>query len=999
MPNTLLTFDVEDKRARAAFARLKREVDQLDREFEDTRSEAERAGQAMERLGTSSNRAGQLLDQFGRPLRKATDDLDKLGDTARDTDEELNRFGNNTRKALPPVNQLGNSAGRTTQAFGLLTGSLGSAKALLGGLGIVVAGREMLEFGRNAARASIQIDSYTRALEVLEGSALIAENRIRRLQDLADQPGLRFRDAVEGALALKAVRIEGELTTRVLTELGNAAAFTGGQGEFQRGLLGLRQIAARGRISQEELNQLTENISIASTVLRNEFGTVLAEDIQKILDETGQSTTDFIETLISGFEKLERFPIDAPSVKLKNLSNSFFEFQAALGDTFLPTIAAGAQGLTALFDTLTNGIKTVNDFFDIVDEEHRALLDASESAREFSIRLTDINTAAGQRKAVQERIQHLYRLRSALRTEQAALDDSTQGYFDYAKQIRDVNNELDTLRNIQGTAERDTRAQIIAVRTEELQRVNAEIQRYTGMLARIRTVATSEAHPAVQQLVRSLERNRQEAAGLQREIQLLTNGFQDLKPPVETATADLTNYGLALARLKAEAEDAQATLRNTPIFSAELTPNFQAAINASNAYYNERIRQAETALAAEERGTEAFNTREAQIFQLRRQRKQAEDAIEAARSRIAIERGRVQQKAEEDALRSTSAAFREYRQILNDVQDIQQAPAFRAYIDRLQQQGLTFQQIVPHAAEYLEFLKEIAAIPAAASPDAQFGRLRSEIEATTEKGNALLNVMREIFQTQIVEPQRRRDEADLARALDARIPDPAQRQRQIDDRIAEEGLRGQPIDPEAYTRARRFYQQFLSDQNRDQNRETLLALREQERYYRQFANTVSSLFTGIVTGRIQGFEDVARQFIAQSLRIIARAFVEYQIQKRLDDQLTAAKIANQQKVAAAQQAGVGIGNLPGLANLPGLSNLGGFLSGGAGALGVAGLLFPNESSNLLSGIKNEISGLLSNVAAAPDRAFGAQQVFLKIGENETREITDLQDELREENRV
>jgi len=50
MPNTLLTFEVEDRRARAAFSRLKREVDSLENEFNTTRSEAREAGAAIDAL-------------------------------------------------------------------------------------------------------------------------------------------------------------------------------------------------------------------------------------------------------------------------------------------------------------------------------------------------------------------------------------------------------------------------------------------------------------------------------------------------------------------------------------------------------------------------------------------------------------------------------------------------------------------------------------------------------------------------------------------------------------------------------------------------------------------------------------------------------------------------------------------------------------------------------------------------------------------------------------
>ena len=127
--------------------------------------------------------------------------------------------------------------------------------------------------------------------------------------------------------------------------------------------------------------------------------------------------------------------------------------------------------------------------------------------------------------------------------------------------------------------------------------------------------------------------------------------------------------------------------------------------------------------------------------------------------------------------------------------------------------------------------------------------------------------------------------------------------------------------------------------------------------------------------------------------------VENQILKRLDDTLAASKIANINKVAAAQQASAGIPGLGSLGNLPGLANIGSSLSGGGAALGVSALLFPQEIKNLTGGITDTIGNLLSNVASAPDKAFGAQQVFLKIGENETREITDLQDELRQDDRV
>ena len=245
-------------------------------------------------------------------------------------------------------------AQRATERSVRATRSLGSAwdfaRANLAALSAEMVIFSGLNFARDALDAAVAIDSNTRALAVFTGGIESARERVRELQELSDQPGLTFQQAVRGELSLRALGKEAELTTRILTELANASAFSGGQGEFERGLVGLRQTLARGRLSQEELNQITENITIASRVLQSEFSSVLAEDIQAQLDAAGQDIDDFVERLLTGFERLERFPLDAASVKLKNLTNSIFELKAEVGATFEDAISDAAVTLTTFTD-------------------------------------------------------------------------------------------------------------------------------------------------------------------------------------------------------------------------------------------------------------------------------------------------------------------------------------------------------------------------------------------------------------------------------------------------------------------------------------------------------------------------------------------------------------------------------------------------------------------------------------------------------------------------
>ena len=902
MPRTTLVFDVNDRDARAGFDRLQRELRETQRETRSTNQ-------------TFRDANGRLRDMRGRFV----------------------------------------AAGQGADVF---TRSLGGARGLLVGFGAAVAAREIFEFGAASVRAAGQLEGLQRALEAIEGEN--ATQRLRDFQEIAKLPGLNTPQIIRYSNSLRAAGATASEVDQIIVSFGQSIVGLGGNAaDTSRAMLQLTQAFGENKISQENFSTIKELIPSFNRLAQEVYNTDGSMDaLNKRFKASGQTLGQFLLPVLARLrEEIPAAPVDSYARSMDALNEEFEQFKIAVGTELLPVVSATARGLANLFDTMTKGVQVVGDFFDVVDEQHQSLLNASESAREFSVRLADIDKAAGQQEAVSARIQHLYRLRAALRTEQSGLSRSSQEYLKYAERIRTVNNELDTLRNIQGTSQTDNRAQLIQQRSESLERENAEIQRYTQLLANARAVAVGDTNPAIQQLERSLERSRATAAALTREIGLLKNGFQDLVPAA--ATQATANQALELEKLKATAEDTRRAFTASEN-NQELTPNFQAALAASNAYYAERIRQAETALAKEKAGTDAFNALQVEIFQLGRQQLGAQRSLETERTSISRtatqERVRIEQNANNEVIIGILSVVRASRE------------ALRART---------------------EFAQQIAAIPRASSPDAQYGRftaqLREDFQETERQGQSLLSVMRQIVNFTI---------APLD--LDARIPEPVNREIQIDERIAAEA-RGQQTLNEIRQEAREQGRQFLNSSISSEERAVQASLRKQARSYRQFANLVSNTFINLATGRAENFEQVATAFIQQSLRIVLRAYIEFQVQKKLDDDLTASKIANIQKVNAAQQTGGLAGNL--LGNLPGIGNLGNLFSGGGLALGASALLFPNESRNLLGGVRDEISGFLSNIAEVPDRAFGAQQVFLKLGEGEIRDITDIQDEMREEERV
>ena len=939
MPNTLLTFEVEDRRARAAFSRLKREVDSLENEFNTTRSEAREAGAAIGALGDRSRTTARDFDRLGDQAQKSRLQIDRLGTTAR----QQNTIWRDTNR------QLGDARGRFTsagQGADIFANSVGGVRGVLTGLGAALAAREIFEFGVSSVRSAGQMEGLLRGLRAIEGSQ--ADSRLRDFNEIAKLPGLNTPQIIRYSNSLRAAGATTLEVDAIITTFGQSIVGLGGNAaDTSRAMLQLTQAFGENKISQENFSTIKELIPSFNRLAKEVYNTDGSMDaLNKRFQASGQTLGQFLLPILARLrQEIPAAPVDSYARSVDALQEEFNQLQIAIGDRLLPVVSGAARGFAELFDNITKFIQGTND--------------AQISVEGFTTALNTATAAGAVNKAFEDRI-------AFLRQEKAALDAAAEGRANYfrfrgrdteaGQRYKEITTELGRLQAAQGN---------VAAQSEYLRNVQ------NGLVTQARTLNTEIAALAneidgrtgksVQGLNRQLSAKRAALKEVQTQLatnanalRALTSANTNTAQSTAQATTNAENFSLTLAKLRADAEDTRNAL-NISINPQQLAGGFQAALAASNAYYNARISNAQNALAQETAGTEAYNTLQTRIFELGRQRLQAERQITAENQRL------LQQLSQEriDAANAVSTA---------EVEGFKAAAqAGQAYTDQLRRQ--------------------IEAIPNISSPDAQYGnftsQLRRDFEETERQGHSLLAVMRQIAN------------AAFATDLDIRIPDPIVRGAAIDERIAEEA-RGQQtltdIREDALQQGRTFLNRILRDEQRDIQR----SLRDSARQYRQFSNLVSNTFLDLATGRGQSFETVATTFIQQSLRIVLRAVLENQILKRLDDTLTASKIANINKIAAAQQASLA---LPGVGNIPGLANIGSSLAGGGAALGVSALLFPEQIKNLAGGISDTIGNLLSNVASAPDRAFGAQQVFLKIGDTEIKDITDIQDDLRNEARL
>jgi tape measure domain-containing protein len=167
----------------------------------------------------------------------------------------------------------------------------------------LMVGGATLGFGKMALDIVVGTDRMTRAMTTLEGSSEAAQRRLADLREVAKLPGIGFEQAVAGDVRLRAVGISADVSKQALIEFGNALALAGGTASDLDGvILALGQIASKGKVSAEEINQIAERVPQIRKVMMDVFGTADTEAIQKM----NISAEEFITQTIAGFSRLDR---------------------------------------------------------------------------------------------------------------------------------------------------------------------------------------------------------------------------------------------------------------------------------------------------------------------------------------------------------------------------------------------------------------------------------------------------------------------------------------------------------------------------------------------------------------------------------------------------------------------------------------------------------------------------------------------------------------------
>ena len=165
----------------------------------------------------------------------------------------------------------------------------------------------LIGFGVAAVRAAGDIQALRLALETTfqNSGRSIEEARLEleALRKVALAPGIDFEQAVKGSIRLQNVGYSAEAAREILIQLANAIALTGGSAiELDGVTRQFAQIIAKGRILQEDLTIIQENMPAIGQALKNAFGTSSAERLR----ELGVTTEELIKQVTYQLAKLPR---------------------------------------------------------------------------------------------------------------------------------------------------------------------------------------------------------------------------------------------------------------------------------------------------------------------------------------------------------------------------------------------------------------------------------------------------------------------------------------------------------------------------------------------------------------------------------------------------------------------------------------------------------------------------------------------------------------------
>jgi tape measure domain-containing protein len=212
-------------------------------------------------------------------------------------------------------------------------------------------------FGVSAIQAAGDIESLTLALKSQLGTADAAAKELDNLTKSALKPGIGLEQAVRGSVRLQGIGLSADEARHTIEQMGNAIASTGGSAQELDGVTKqFAQIISKGRLLQEDVSILSENMPAIAGLMQKAFGTSNVEAIRN-MGVTGKEFVLQITKMAEGLPRVESGIKNGIGNAIDSLKQSAAKVGFAINEAFDVTgaiesvssaVLALAQGFSAL---------------------------------------------------------------------------------------------------------------------------------------------------------------------------------------------------------------------------------------------------------------------------------------------------------------------------------------------------------------------------------------------------------------------------------------------------------------------------------------------------------------------------------------------------------------------------------------------------------------------------------------------------------------------------
>lgn len=267
----------------------------------------------------------------------------------------LRSVAESSRNTAQEVNSLGGSWSglSNTIAAGVVKGQaiIGFLQGTLSAISSATAG--IRAFAQESENMNQSLESVRMSFTVLTGSGETANKLLTDMKTAARETVLSFEEFRNASKYLLGFQFDAKDVVQITKDIGAAVYALGAQnmGGMERIIRALGQMKAQGRVSREELNQLSEVGLPAMKMLADAFGTTTAEMSNMIKNGTVP-----VEAAISGLlgqiRQLYGSQTEALSGSFEVMTSNFGDFvdqaQQALGSGIFETNKRRLQELTQI---------------------------------------------------------------------------------------------------------------------------------------------------------------------------------------------------------------------------------------------------------------------------------------------------------------------------------------------------------------------------------------------------------------------------------------------------------------------------------------------------------------------------------------------------------------------------------------------------------------------------------------------------------------------------